>query len=65
MLQIVDRDKLLNGPKEPTPDNLRFPEIARLPMSALQRRAHDLSDAEDADRRIRQGQGRRAAATSS
>ena len=24
-LQIVDRDKLLNGPKEPTPDNLRYP----------------------------------------
>ena len=23
-LQIVDRDKLLNGPKEPTPDNLRL-----------------------------------------
>ncbi|WP_426436706.1 LVIVD repeat-containing protein [Bradyrhizobium genosp. P] len=34
-LQIVDRDKLLNGPKEPTPDNLKFPEIARMPMSAL------------------------------
>lgn len=25
MLQIVDRDKLLNGPKEPTPENLRYP----------------------------------------
>jgi hypothetical protein len=35
ILQIVDRDKLLNGPKEPTPDNLRLPEIARLPMSAF------------------------------
>ncbi len=34
MLQIVDRDKLLNGPKEPTPDNLRYPEITRLPLSA-------------------------------
>ena len=34
-LQIVDRDKLLHGPKEPTPDNLRFPEIARMPMSAF------------------------------
>ncbi|MGY4476641.1 LVIVD repeat-containing protein [Bradyrhizobium sp. USDA 3364] len=34
-LQIVDRDKLLNGPKEPTPDNLKFPEIARMPLSAL------------------------------
>jgi hypothetical protein len=34
-LQIVDRDKLLNGPKEPTPDNLRYPEISRLAMSAF------------------------------
>src|SRR5437762_7018438 len=34
-LQIVDREKLINGPKEPTPDNLRFPEIARLAMSAF------------------------------
>ncbi|SFJ06220.1 hypothetical protein [Bradyrhizobium sp. Gha] len=35
ILQIVDREKLLNGPKEPTPDNLRYPEISRLPMSAF------------------------------
>ncbi|MGY4231855.1 hypothetical protein ACVIIW_000802 [Bradyrhizobium sp. USDA 4449] len=35
ILQIVDREKLLNGPKEPTPDNLRSPEISRLPMSAF------------------------------
>ena len=35
ILQIVDRNKLLNGPKEPTADNLRYPEIARLPMSAF------------------------------
>src|SRR3982074_1664325 len=34
-LQIVDRDKLINGPKEPTADNLRFPEISRLAMSAF------------------------------
>ena len=34
-LQIVDREKLLNGPKEPTADNLRSPEISRMPMSAL------------------------------
>ena len=35
MLQIVDRDKLINGPKEPTPENLRYPEISRLTMSAF------------------------------
>ncbi|MEA2840259.1 MAG: hypothetical protein QOF41_1589 [Methylobacteriaceae bacterium] len=35
ILQIVDRDKLINGPKEPTPANLQYPEIARLTMSSL------------------------------
>src|SRR4030088_1419997 len=34
-LQIVDREKLLNGPKEPTAENLRLPEISRLAMSAF------------------------------
>jgi hypothetical protein len=33
VLQIVDREKLLNGPKDPTPDNLRYPEIGKLEMS--------------------------------
>src|SRR4029450_346491 len=33
--QICEREKLLNGPKEPTADNLRSPEIARMPMSAM------------------------------
>lgn len=35
MMQVIDRDKLLHGPAEPTPDNLRYPEVARLYMSAL------------------------------
>ena len=35
ILQIVDREKLLNGPKEPTPANLRHPEIGRLEMTPL------------------------------
>ena len=30
VLEIVDREKLLNGPKEPTDENLRYPVIARL-----------------------------------
>jgi hypothetical protein len=34
VLQIIDREKLLNGPKEPTPDNLRYPEVSKLEMSA-------------------------------
>jgi hypothetical protein len=35
VLQIIDREKLLNGPKEPTPDNLRAPVIGELQMSPL------------------------------
>jgi hypothetical protein len=35
ILQIVDRDKLLHGPKEPTPENLRYPEISRMELSPL------------------------------
>jgi hypothetical protein len=34
VMQIIDREKLLNGPKEPTPENLRYPEIAKLELSA-------------------------------
>jgi hypothetical protein len=33
VLQIVDRQKLLTGPKEPTAANLNYPEISRLSMS--------------------------------
>jgi hypothetical protein len=33
VIQIVDRKKLLEGPKEPTPDNLRAPELGQLLMS--------------------------------
>jgi hypothetical protein len=32
ILQIVDRDKLLRGPKEPTPENLLYPQIGRLDL---------------------------------
>jgi hypothetical protein len=32
VLQIVDREKLLKGPKEPTPDNLRYPVVGQLDM---------------------------------
>jgi hypothetical protein len=33
VMQIVDRDKLLHGPKEPTPENLLYPEVGRLVMT--------------------------------
>jgi len=35
ILQILDREKLLKGPKEPTPANLREPIIGELQMSPL------------------------------
>jgi hypothetical protein len=30
--EIVDREKLLNGPKEPTDENLRYPIVARIDL---------------------------------
>ncbi len=35
ILQIVDREKLLNGPKEPTEANLLYPQVGGLDMSPL------------------------------
>jgi hypothetical protein len=35
ILQIVDREKLLNGAKEPTNENLLYPQVGRLDMSPL------------------------------
>jgi len=35
ILQIVDREKLLKGPKEPTAANLLYPQIGRMDMSPL------------------------------
>ena len=32
VLQIVDREKLIKGPKEPTPENLRAPVVGQLDM---------------------------------
>jgi len=34
VMQIVDREKLLNGPKEPTDENLRYPVIGRVDFPA-------------------------------
>ena len=35
VLQIVDRAKLLSGPREPTPQNLRAPEVGRFTLSSM------------------------------
>src|SRR5262249_56204214 len=32
ILQVIDGEKLLNGAKEPTPENLRYPVVAQLDM---------------------------------
>jgi len=32
VVEILDRDKLLHGPKEPTEENLRYPVIARMDL---------------------------------
>jgi hypothetical protein len=34
VMQIVDREKLLNGPKEPTTENLLYPQVGRLDLPA-------------------------------
>ena len=35
VLQIVDREKLINGPKEPTRENLEYPQVGRLDMNPM------------------------------
>jgi len=35
VLQIVDRQKLLSGKKDPTPENLLYPQVGRLNLSAF------------------------------
>ncbi|HXD41496.1 MAG TPA: hypothetical protein VN649_13080 [Ramlibacter sp.] len=35
IVQIVDRKKLLEGPREPTDENLLYPQVGRLEMSPL------------------------------
>jgi hypothetical protein len=32
VIEIVDRDKLLNGPKEPTEENLKYPIVSRVDL---------------------------------
>jgi hypothetical protein len=35
IVQIVDREKLLKGPADPTPENLLYPQVGRLDLSPL------------------------------
>jgi hypothetical protein len=35
VLQIVDREKLIKGPKEPTPANLLYPQVSRFELGPL------------------------------
>jgi hypothetical protein len=34
-LQIVDREKLLNGAKDPTPENLLYPQVSRIDLPPM------------------------------
>ena len=56
VLEIVDREKLLNGPKEPTDENLRYPVVSRLDFPGGRGRAHRLPAAARATPRIRQAE---------
>ena len=51
MMQIVDREKLLNGPKDPTAENLRYPEVGRLAMTPING-AHTANPADGVDDNI-------------
>ena len=53
IMQIVDREKLLNGPKEPTRGQSALSGDRRAADVGLQRRAHGVSDDGHADRRVR------------
>jgi hypothetical protein len=61
ILQIVDRDKLLNGPKEPTDANLRYPEMGHLEMPPIYgaHTAYPLLDLDVAEFAKDQGGGKR------
>ena len=58
IFQIIDREKLLQGPKEATPANLRYPEVGRLDMSPLHGAHTSFPTAADAAGRIRKVEGR-------
>ena len=61
VLQILDREKLLNGPKEPTPENLRVSGDRRVADVAAGRRAHHLSARRGRDPGVCRRQVRRQA----
>ncbi len=48
VIEIVDREKLLNGPKEPTEENLRYPVIVARRSAGRYGRAHHVPHAADA-----------------
>jgi hypothetical protein len=35
IIQIIDREKLLNGAKDPTPENLLYPQVTRVDMPSM------------------------------
>ena len=65
VVQIVDREKLLNGPKEPTPENLRSPVVGSSTCCRSTARTPPCRCSAMPVAGIRQGQGRQGRATSS
>ncbi len=53
IVQIVDREKLLNGPKEPTNQNLLYPQIGTTRSAAEHRRAHGVPGTADGNPGVR------------
>src|SRR5262245_48190812 len=64
IVQIVDREKLLNGPKEPTDENLTYPQITRvdLPPDVGAHTAFPLLGMDVAEFGMQKAPARRAAA---
>ena len=58
LVQIVDRDKLLNGPKEPTEANLRYPRSSRRSICRPSRHTHGAAAARHDDRRSSRNRSR-------
>ena len=58
VIEIVDREKLLNGPKEPTDENLRYPIVSTARFAGGHGRAHGFPAAANATPRVRQAEER-------
>ena len=56
LIQIVDREKLLNGPKEPTEANLKYPIVTQIDLPPESGTHTALPRVRHADARIREAE---------